>query len=187
MNEKIGLKTVKTIDLTEIEEGPVEVEFYSSREETGLIPTHVRFRIDGTKNSKVAYGRKRLIFYSVCPKNSEFFVDPNKIFSLEQSIVGLEGTINGSLGDYLFGKTVQVGPGQYLEIPYETTKLRLEAWRNGKGDQSLAYFTLLNGSIPSDLEEPVLSVGGNKPKSEIMSDEDVGRLEGYFDSLRKQP
>jgi len=171
--EKIGLKTVKTIDLTEIENGPVEVELVPLVKETilgfGLISTYVRFRVDGTKHNKKGHGRKRLIFYGSCSydEKSEFYIGSDKIYSLEQTVVGLEGTSNGSLGDYLFGQIVEVGPGYYLEIPYETTKIRLESWRNGRGNKSLAYFTFLNCGIPSDLERRVLSLGLFKSRNGI--------------------
>ena len=186
--ERIGLKSVKTVDLTKIDKGPIEFELRPLQEESmrlyGLIPNLVRFRIDGTKYNKVNHGGKRLIFYSFCPENSELYVGLSKIYSLEQSIVGLEGTDNGDLGDYLFGKIITIGLGYYLEIPYKTTKLRLEAWRNGKGNQSLAYFTFLNGQISTDLEDSVLSLSGNEFRDES---DDVGRLETYFASLKKQP
>lgn len=185
---KIGLKSVKTIDLTEIDKGPVEVELSSLQEESmchyGLIPDYVRFRVDGTKHNKAKHGGKRLIFYGLCPENSELLVDVDKIYSLEQSIVGSEGTDKGDLGDYLFGQIITIGPGCYLEIPDGTSKLRLEAWRNGKGNQSLAYFTFLNGKISTDLES-VLSLSRNKSGSGDESGDDVDRLETYFASLKK--
>ena len=186
--EKIGLKSVKTVDLTKIEKGPIEFELQPLREESmrlyGLIPNLVRFRVDGTKHNKAEHGGKRLVFYSFCSENSELYVGPSKIYSLEESIVGSEGTSNGDLGDYLFGQIIKIRLGCYLEIPDGTSKLRLESWRNGKGNQSLSYFTFLNGQISTDLEDSVLSLSGNEFRDES---DDVGRLETYFASLKKQP
>jgi len=187
--ERIGLKSVKTVDLTKIDKGPIEFELRPLQEESmrlyGLMPNYVRLRVDGTKHNKEKHGGKRLIFYSSSEdERSELYVGLSKICSLEHSIVGLEGTDNGDLGDYLFGKIITIGPGYYLEIPYKTTKLRLEAWRNGKGNQSLAYFTFLNGQISNDLEESVPSLSGNELGNES---DNVGRLETYFNSLKKQP